>query len=647
MDRLGEFDDRLNELVGGDASKILRDRLDQMKRDMDSRVGGLFDTMKGMSGIDMDSISPEVLEKHLTDAFNKFDYSRDGRLGFNEFSKAWTDLGLKASPEELREAFDSVDTNSSGFVDRSEFISAVKESRLPELNLKVVMESIGVHLTSLMDKWNSFSATQRRRRKQRKTMEATLAERLAEMVDVLSQITGKPRDTEAAEANREMRETFDRFDRNGSGELNLEEYKKAWKFLGRPGTEEEIVGAFKGVDVDNSGYIEWEEFVFSLQGEEAAKYGLLADMEKMLELLAEVHQDLMQLRGERTDAQKELISLRDRLAMLQREATNKTETLVQRMKRVSGERDSIYLDDLDEQLRKAFHAADKHQSGSLNVWQFSQAWMSLGLGGNEDELKEYYSSVDRLGGAGKGMDVRQFMRVVKNERLAELSLRSRLATLEYLFGKIEGTLGSHEATAARRRMQRQKQDEDTYALVSAMVESVLPCTDDQLSPNYINKRKRYQELRDAFSQFDNPTSGALDLKQFKGARRACGFSGSDAELEAQFSAVDADGSGGVDVNEFIISDMGKKAMKVGSLGYVKILNKLVGTAVERWKRGGPGVAENPPTDQRKMTKLNARKMVQRMTGFGGLDQKKLESWGIKDRRAHSITAGMLEHILHD
>jgi len=648
MDRLGEFDDRLNELVGGDASKVLRNRLDQMKSDMDSRVGGLFDTMKGMTGIDMDSISPEVLEKHLTDAFNKFDYSRDGRLGFNEFSKAWSDLGLKASPEELQQAFNAVDTNSSGFVDRAEFISAIKESRLPELNLKVVMESIGVHLTGLMDKWNSFSSTQQRRRKQRKTMEATLAERLSEMVDVLSQITGKPRDAGAAEAHREMRETFERFDRNGSGELNLEEYKKAWKFLGRPGTDEEIVSAFKGVDVDNSGFIEWEEFVFSLQGDEAAKYGLLADMEKMLELLAEVHQDLMQLRGERTDSQKELISLRDRLAMLQREATNKTETLVQRMKRVSGERDSIYLDDLDEQLRKAFNAADKHKSGSLNVWQFSQAWMSLGLGGNEDELKEYYSSVDRLGGAGKGMDVRQFMRVVKNERLAELSLRSRLATLEYLFGKIEGTHGSHEATAARRRMQRQKQDEDTYTLVSAMVESVLPCTDDQLSPNYINKRKRYLELRDAFSQFDNPTSGALDLKQFKVARRHCGFNGSDADLEAQFRAVDADNSGGVDVNEFIISDMGKKAMKVGSLGYVKILNKLVGTAVERWKRGGPGVAgEIQPTDQRKVTKLNARKMVQRMTGFGGLDQKKLESWGIKDRRAHSITAGMLEHILHD
>merc|ERR1719204_648151 len=649
MDRLGEFDDRLNELVGGDASKILRDRLDQMKRDMDSRVGRLFDSMKGMTGMDiMDVISPEVLEKHLTDAFNKFDYSRDGRLELKEFGKAWEELGLSATPEELRESFNTVDTNASGYVDRSEFIAAVKDSRLPELNLNLLMEAMGVQLGSISDRFNAFSNTQRRRRSQRKTMEATLADRLSEMVGVLCQITGKPRDTEGAELNREMRETFDRFDRNGSGELNLEEYKKAWKFLGRPGSDEEIVAAFKGVDVDNSGYIEWEEFVFSLQGDEAAKYCLLADIEKMLELLAEVHQDLMQLRGERTDAQKELISLRERLAMLQREATNKTETLVQRMKRVSGERDSIYLDDLDEQLRKAFHAADNHQSGSLNVWQFSQAWMSLGLGGNEDELKDYFSSVDRLGGAGKGMDVRQFMRVVKNERLAELSLRSRLATLEYLFGKIEGTLASQEATAARRRLQRQKQDEDTYALVSAMVEAVLPCTDDQLSPNYIAKRQRYQELREAFNQYDNPTTGTLDLKQFKNARRACGYQGSDLDLETQFAAVDTDHSGSVDVNEFIVSDMGKKAMKVGSLGYVKILNKLVGTATDRMKRGAPlSPGDKSPTDQRKVTKLNARKMVQRTTGFGGLDQKKLESWGIKDRRAHSITAGMLEHILLD
>merc|ERR1719336_2944875 len=116
----------------------------------------------------------------------------------------------------------------------------------------------------------------------RKTMEATLAERLGDVVTMLCSITGKPRDTAKAEAQREMRETFDKFDRNGSGELNLVEYKKAWKFLGKPGTEEDMEAAFKGVDIDNSGYVEWDEFVFSLQGEEAQKYGLLADMEVTL-----------------------------------------------------------------------------------------------------------------------------------------------------------------------------------------------------------------------------------------------------------------------------------------------------------------------------------------------------------------------------
>ena len=81
--------------------------------------------------------------------------------------------------------------------------------------------------------------------------------------------------------------------------------------------------AFKGVDIDNSGYVEWDEFVFSLQGEEAQKYGLLADMEVTLSLLEgtnclvfidfsfwEISTDLKVMRGERTEGQKELFSLK-------------------------------------------------------------------------------------------------------------------------------------------------------------------------------------------------------------------------------------------------------------------------------------------------------------------------------------------------
>ena len=64
-----------------------------------------------------------------------------------------------------------------------------------------------------------------------------------------------------------------------------------------------------------------------------------------------------------------------------------TEGMVQRMRQVTGDSHSNNLDDLDAQLSDAFRKADSSKSGQLNLWQFSQAWSALGLGGNEEELK--------------------------------------------------------------------------------------------------------------------------------------------------------------------------------------------------------------------------------------------------------------------
>ena len=95
-------------------------------------------------------------------------------------------------------------------------------------------------------------------------------------------------------------------------------------------------------DIDQSGLIEWSEFVFSLQGQDAAKYGLLADMELMLNLCEEIKQDLK-------DAQRGLTSCGERLSQLQREVSTRTDTLVNQMRRYTG----VKTDDLDvdEQLR--------------------------------------------------------------------------------------------------------------------------------------------------------------------------------------------------------------------------------------------------------------------------------------------------------
>merc|ERR1712146_792027 len=63
-----------------------------------------------------DVLSDEEIDKHLTEAFNKFDEDGSGQLGQWEFMQAWFFLGLKGSEDEINDSFKSVDTNNSGLV---------------------------------------------------------------------------------------------------------------------------------------------------------------------------------------------------------------------------------------------------------------------------------------------------------------------------------------------------------------------------------------------------------------------------------------------------------------------------------------------------------------------------------------------------
>jgi Ca2+-binding EF-hand superfamily protein len=76
-----------------------------------------------------------------------------------------------------------------------------------------------------------------------------------------------------------LRDTFDAFDKDGSAELGYPEYVEAWRFLNRPGTDADIKRSFDSVDIDASGFLEWNEFSFSLMGEKALNFGALADLE--------------------------------------------------------------------------------------------------------------------------------------------------------------------------------------------------------------------------------------------------------------------------------------------------------------------------------------------------------------------------------
>ena len=65
-----------------------------------------------------------------------------------------------------------------------------------------------------------------------------------EMVEMLTELKGgaqrQRKRRESVSTHRELTDTFSQFDKNQTGEMDLISYKKAWRWLGKPGNEQDI-----------------------------------------------------------------------------------------------------------------------------------------------------------------------------------------------------------------------------------------------------------------------------------------------------------------------------------------------------------------------------------------------------------------------
>ncbi|XP_027361038.1 calmodulin-like protein 1 [Abrus precatorius] len=82
----------------------------------------------------------------------------------------------------------------------------------------------------------------------------------------------KSRDTSTAEPNfqpkeEEMKWVFEKFDTNKDGKISLEEYKAAARALDRGIGDTEAVKAFKVMDSDGDGFIDFKEYMEMFNGE--------------------------------------------------------------------------------------------------------------------------------------------------------------------------------------------------------------------------------------------------------------------------------------------------------------------------------------------------------------------------------------------
>merc|ERR1719277_1515924 len=141
------------------------------------------------------------------------------------------------------------------------------------------------------------------------------------------------------------------------------------------------------------------------------------------------------------------------------------------------------------------------------------------------------------------------------------------------YSKSKQSFKAFEITAQRRRLLKQKMEEDMKANVEQVVRKLCDALSEPLPDE--QGRQLYKTMMDTFNAFDNDGSGALNFSEFKEAWRFLQKPGDDARIKAAFDNQDVDGSLHVDSNEFAFAVMGSEALKYGPLADMELLNGML------------------------------------------------------------------------
>ena len=77
------------------------------------------------------------------------------------------------------------------------------------------------------------------------------------------------------EIKKHLADCFNKFDESGDQQLGEFEFTQAWGYLGLKGSEQEVRDAFRGVDTNNSGFIDLGEFQTAIMSERMMELSLV------------------------------------------------------------------------------------------------------------------------------------------------------------------------------------------------------------------------------------------------------------------------------------------------------------------------------------------------------------------------------------
>jgi len=292
----------------------LADVTRRLANDISENIKHLNDMMERETMKDQINVNQENIISQLYKAFAQFDKNSDGALSFDEFKDAWRYIGLASDDEDIREVFDRFDQDKDGLITDAEFIDAIMDERLMEMNMFLLF----MKLARARDDLNQFMQVRKQDlSKARKDLEDTKKQwdidnrsnarrrngtfewenKLKQLCDdVVSQAEGMESTqnidpiTPAVKEKRlqydQIREKFQKQDKEGNGCLTYEQFDKAWVELGLPGNQTQRKRQFTYIDEDASGYLSFREFVNACVGPDQGRdLGPFTEMHVLREYL--------------------------------------------------------------------------------------------------------------------------------------------------------------------------------------------------------------------------------------------------------------------------------------------------------------------------------------------------------------------------
>jgi len=412
-----------------------------------------------------DKTEEDAVSKIAT-KFQEMDLDGDGALNIDEFSKGVQGLGLKWPQYKIKGVLRKIDSDGSGDISFSE-LGQVLYAAVHAFPKKDVNEI----LVSTLQNYAAKS-----------TMNAQFAE--VKSKNIMATVTKK----------------FAALDKNGDGQLDLNEFTEACKSFGLDWTEDQIKSTLQKIDTDQSGTISASEF-------KAALY--IACMRNSDTGIDEIISAVLQRMASKGAMNAQLGNEFPRLKK------------VEQNKRILSE-------DVMSKIELAFAKVDLNMDGTLTPDELAKTTKELGLNWDEKQCTEMINRID-LDGTGS-LDMFDFAHVC-----SAAAAKNPAASVDDILRMSLSSLSQKRSLKAQMReagLKKKMRDMDgVFKKIDKNSDGNLDTEEFSAAIKAFNLDWSDQEIKDCLGKIDANGDGVIQKNEYQAAFYNAAIKNPDLPIE--------------------------------------------------------------------------------------------------------------------